>query len=322
MWIIILRRTKTLVIFIPVILVYPKIKFLPWQQINDLFEIWLTDFFYFLLYLYTVSSEIITINDFIMKFTRRNFLMHSAIGVAGIPMILSATLPEYSSSGKPKKSEKPPFKQNDVILFQGDSITDAGRNKNTQNANDAGSFGGGYALMTAASLLCNYPELSLEIYNRGISGNKVYQLIDRWNADCIDLKPSVLSILIGVNDYWHKRNNQYDGTISVYEYDFRALLKSTIEALPDCKLVICEPFAVDGGTAIGEGWQKDFELYRMVARKLSEEFKTPFIPFHSIFREALNYAPAAYWCPDGVHPSMAGAQLMAKAWQNVVCKVR
>ena len=261
-----------------------------------------------------------------MKFTRRNFLKRSAIGVAGIPLILSATLPDAitsaSASEKKKKTGKLPFAKDNVILFQGDSITDAGRNKNDQHANNAGSFGGGYAFMTAASLLANYPELSLTIYNRGISGNKVYQLIDRWNDDCVDLKPDLLSILIGVNDYWHKRNGNYDGTIAIYEGDYRALLKTTRKSLPDCTIVICEPFAVDGGTAIGETWQKEFESYRIVAKKMSEEFGTMFIPYHSIFREALNFAPAAYWSPDGVHPSMAGAQLMAKAWMNVVCKER
>ena len=255
-----------------------------------------------------------------MQFTRRNFLTRSAIGVAGIPLILSATLPETGLAEKKQKNKKLPFQKNDIILFQGDSITDAGRNKNDQKANNGGSFGGGYALMAAATLLADYPELSLSIYNRGISGNKVYQLIDRWKADCLELKPSVLSILIGVNDYWHKRSGTYDGTVSIYESDFNDLLKTTTEALPNCKIVICEPFSVDGGTAIGENWQKEFESYRVAAKKMSDKFKTLFIPFHSIFREALNYAPAAYWSPDGVHPSMAGAQLMAKAWVNVVCK--
>jgi len=227
---------------------------------------------------------------------------------------LSATLP----AEKKKPSGPASLKKDGVVLFQGDSITDAGRNRKEQKPNQAGSFGGGYALMAAAALLAEMPEKNLTIYNRGVSGNKVYQLAERWQEDCFDLKPDLLSILIGVNDYWHKRNGNYDGTVEVYEKDFRALLKRTKEALPDTILVICEPFSVEGGAAIGEGWQSEFEPYRKAAKALSEEFGTRYIPYHTIFKEALKHAPAAYWSPDGVHPSMAGAQLMAKAWLEVV----
>jgi lysophospholipase L1-like esterase len=251
-----------------------------------------------------------------MKLSRRDFIMNSAAqmaGVASIPVILSATLPVER-----KKTGSGSFKDKGVVLFQGDSITDAGRNKKEQKPNNAGSFGGGYALMTAAALLADMPEKDLTIYNRGISGNKVFQLAERWNEDCLDLKPDVLSILIGVNDYWHKRNGNYDGTVEVYEKDYRALLKRTKEVLPNTTFIICEPFAVDGGTAIGSGWQEEFEPYRKVAKVLAEEFGTLYVPYHTIFKEALKHAPAAYWSPDGVHPSMAGAQLMANAWLKVV----
>jgi len=252
-----------------------------------------------------------------MKLSRRNFIMSSAAqaaGIASIPMILSATLP-----AEKKKTGNTLLKKDAVVLFQGDSITDAGRNKKEQNPNNAGSFGSGYALMAAAGLLAEMPEKNLTIYNRGISGNKVYQLAERWQEDCLDLKPNLLSILIGVNDYWHKRNGNYDGTVEVYEKDFRALLKRTQGALPDTTVLICEPFSVEGGTAIGDGWQPEFEPYRKAAKAISEEFGTLFISYHTIFKEALKHAPAAYWSPDGVHPSMAGAQLMAKAWLKVVC---
>ena len=252
-----------------------------------------------------------------MKLSRRNFILNSAAqvaGVASIPVILSATLP----AEKKKQAGGNLLKKEGVIVFQGDSITDAGRNKKEQKPNDAGSFGGGYALMAAAALLAEMPEKDLTIYNRGISGNKVFQLAERWQEDCLDLKPDVLSILIGVNDYWHKRNGNYDGTVEIYENDYRALLKRTKEALPATTLIICEPFSVDGGTAIGEGWQEAFEPYRKAAKALAEEFGTRYIPYHTIFKEALQHAPAPYWSPDGVHPSMAGAQLMAKAWIDVI----
>lgn len=252
-----------------------------------------------------------------MSLSRRKFFKRSAVqaaGIASIPMILSASLPEKKS----KKSQFKNFPQGGTVLFQGDSITDAGRDKKRQLPNDASSFGNGYALMAGAALLNELADKKLTVYNRGISGNKVYQLRDRWQKDCLDLKPDILSILIGVNDYWHKRSGNYDGTVEVYENDFRALLKRTKQALPNTQLVICEPFSLTGGSAIGEGWQDEFEPYRQVARKLAKEFDTLFVPFQSIFDEAIKHAPATYWSGDGVHPSMAGAQLMASAWLEVV----
>jgi len=252
-----------------------------------------------------------------MKLSRRNFIKRSAVqslGITSIPMLLSSA----AQASVKKETGTPFFKDRGIVLFQGDSITDAGRDKANQKPNDARAFGYGYALMTAAALLAKMPEKQLTTYNRGISGNKVFQLADRWQADCLDLKPDVLSILIGVNDYWHKRRGKYDGTVKRYENDYRALLKRTKENLPDVKLVICEPYAIEGGSAIGEGWQEEFKPYREVAGKLSEEFSTIFIPYHTIFKKAIKQAPAEYWSPEGVHPTMAGARLMAQAWLEAV----
>ena len=127
------------------------------------------------------------------------------------------------------------FSKGDVILFQGDSITDAGREKNRELPNNIRSFGAGYAFISASEMLRNMADQNLVIYNRGISGNKVYQLAERWQKDCLDLKPNVLSILIGVNDYWHKRNGDYDGTPEIYENDFRELLKTYKGKITRCK---------------------------------------------------------------------------------------
>ncbi len=251
-----------------------------------------------------------------MNLSRRNFLYKSTAGaaaLASIPAIVSSC--STSESGEKKESI---FATGNTVLFQGDSITDAGRNKKVQLANNAGSFGGGYALLAASYILNALPEHGLTIYNRGISGNKVYQLSDRWNEDCLDLKPDVLSILIGVNDYWHKRNGNYDGTIEIYENDYRALLKRTQEALPGVKLVLCEPFYVLETRAVDETWVEPMKQYQAVAKKISDEFNTIWVPFQKVFDEAIKHAPGKYWTADGVHPSMAGAQLMSQAWLSAV----
>ena len=127
-----------------------------------------------------------------------------------------------------------------------------------------------------------------------------------------------MSILIGVNDYWHMRNGQYDGTVEVYERDFRKLLQDTKAALPGVQLVICQPFALPGTSAVDNSWTQPMLGYQASAGKLCKEFGGIWIPFQKIFDEALKFAPATWWAPDGVHPSMAGAYLMAAAWMKAV----
>jgi len=253
-----------------------------------------------------------------MNINRRDFLRNAAattVGLAAIPEILSAAMPLKE---KKNKSLINSLKPGDVILFQGDSITDAGREKTKQLSNSQGSFGGGYAFLAGAQLLNEYASKELLIYNRGISGNKVYQLADRWQKDCFDLKPRIISILIGVNDFWHSLDGKYDGTVERYEQDFRQLLLLTSKMLPELKLVIGEPFAVLGCSAVTEKWYPAFDAYRAAAQKLSEEFDTVFIPYQSIFDQAQKHAPGKYWTGDGVHPTMAGSALMAQAWLKAV----
>ncbi len=256
-----------------------------------------------------------------MNFNRRNFIRNAAAGVAGvaaIPTILAATMPE--AKVKLKKDNYPFIKKGDVILFQGDSITDAGREKEKELPNVHSSFGPGYAFLIASQLLNEQPDKELTIYNRGISGHKVFQLADRWQKDCLDLNPTVVSILIGVNDFWHKLKHNYDGTLEKYETDYRNLLRLTQRMLPNVRLVIGEPFAMAGCPAVDASWFPEFDSYRAAARKVATEAGAIFIPYQSILNEAAKYAPAKYWTADGVHPSMAGCALMAAAWLNAIKK--
>ena len=241
------------------------------------------------------------------KSKRRDFFKKAAltgVGLSGIPFI-SGAKPQKSSKDIPEKT---------TILFQGDSITDAGRNRGNNYPNDGRGLGSGYAFQVIADLLGNNPNTGLKCYNRGISGNKVYQLADRWDDDCLQLKPDILSILIGVNDFWHTLSARYKGTAKTYNEDFRALLDRTRKALPDVKLIIGEPFAVTGGTAITSQWDKDFPDYAKYARQIAKDYGAAFIPYQDVFDKALKTAPVSYWCPDGVHPSIGGAWLMKNAW--------
>jgi lysophospholipase L1-like esterase len=244
-----------------------------------------------------MNHELSTMNP---NSNRRHFIKTASVATVaaiGLPQIVSAAI----ASEKLKKIE---LNKNDVILFQGDSITDWGRVHSNTAPNNTGQLGTGYK--------------NLQLFNKGISGNKVYQLAERWDADTLALKPNVLSIHIGVNDFWHTMTSGYTGTIDTYIGDYHKLLDRTKQALPDVKLVICEPFALKGVKAVDDRWYPTFDLFRKAARDIAAEYNASFVPWQSVFDKALEVAPAAYWNLDGVHPSVAGEALMAKAWLEVV----
>jgi lysophospholipase L1-like esterase len=167
--------------------------------------------------------------------------------------------------------------------------------------------------MAAFELLLDRPGDQLNVFNRGISGNKVYQLAERWDADCLALKPNVLSILIGVNDFWHKHKHGYDGTLEKYETDYRALIERTKAALPEVRLVICEPFVLKVG-AVEDSWFPEFDGYRAAAKRVAEAVGAAFVPFPSMVDAAVKLAVPQVWAADGVHPTAGGAALMAHEW--------
>jgi len=231
--------------------------------------------------------------------------------------LAAAPLAAELASASPA-APRPLLEEGDLVLFQGDSITDAGRSREREGeANDRAALGNGYALLAAAGMHCALPAAKLRFHNRGISGNKVFQLAERWQKDCLDLAPDVLSILIGVNDIWHKRGGHYDGTLERYEEDYDALLTRTRAALPEVKLVVCEPFVLRCG-AVDDSWFPEFDGYRAAARRVAESHGAAFVPFHSMFEDALAIGPPELWAGDGVHPSPAGAALMAQAWLRAV----
>ena len=239
--------------------------------------------------------------------TRRDFIRLSALST-----LTGSLIPALVRDAN-RHLEMPLLNGSKTVLFQGDSITDAGRDRANYYANANSGMGLGYVHNIVTHLLGTFPDEGYRFYNRGVGGNRVAELAARWEEDCLNLQPDVVSILIGVNDFWHTLSLNYDGTLETYEGDYRILLQRTVAELPTTKLMIGEPFAVDGGTAIDERWS-GFSEYRSVARSLADEFGAVFVPYHAVFGEALAFAPADYWCPDGVHPSLAGGHLMKEAW--------
>jgi len=258
----------------------------------------------------------------VSDYTRRDFLKSITTATLAA-MGLGTTLPVMASAAQGNQgSSYPILHRNDVVLFQGDSITDAGRNREDTHPNSQGGLGPGYAFLAAADLLAVEPGKSLKVFNRGISGNKVFQLAARWQEDCLALQPNILSILVGVNDFWHTLTHGYNGTVETYEKDFRALLDSTLETLPDVTLIIGEPYAMPEGRAVNDQWFPTFYKYQQAARRIARDYKTAFIPYQSIYDEASKRAPQTYWTADGVHPTTAGCHLMAQAWLSTLHSIR
>jgi len=266
-----------------------------------------------------MKQKITDMNGVNNGLNRRGFFKASgaAIGAAGLASLTSACHTTEGCDG-PEPAARGLIAKGDVILFQGDSITDMGRKRDSAAVpNNDAALGNGYAALAAMELLVGRPADGLKIFNRGVSGNKVYQLADRWQADCLDIKPNVLSILIGVNDIWHTLNGTYQGTVEIYERDYRTLLDRTAKALPNLKLVICEPFVLRCG-AVTDKWFPEFDNYRAAALRVAKTFHATFIPFQAMFDEAIKYAPPEHWAKDGVHPTPAGAALMAHTWLRCV----
>jgi lysophospholipase L1-like esterase len=241
-------------------------------------------------------------------FNRRSLLQKAT--AASVLSAVAGSLSAEDGSTKPFE-----LKKGTTILFQGDSITDAGRNKNEPKANDL--LGRGYPSHIAGELLGKHTCMELQIHNRGISGNKVPDLAARWQQDAVDIKPDLLSILIGVNDIWHKLNGRYDGTVEKYENGYRQLLQRTKKELPNTQIVVCEPFVLKCG-AVKDNWFPEFDHMREVARKLAKELNLTLVPFQTMFDEATRSASPEFWARDGVHPTTAGHALMAQTWREVV----
>ncbi len=249
---------------------------------------------------------------------RRSLLKGAAIaGTGAAAGLLAPSARGQGDAGGPGQS--PGLAKGSVVLFQGDSITDAGRDRRAEgHPNHPGMLGRGYPHHIAAYGLATHPELELKVYNRGISGHKVPDLDARWDKDCIALKPAVLSILIGVNDIWHKLNGKYQGTVADYEKGFAALLEKTRAALPAVKIVVCEPFVLRCG-AVNDKWFPEFDERRAAAKRVADGAGALFVPFQKMFDDAVAAgSKPEYWAGDGVHPSVAGHGLMAKTWLEAV----
>jgi lysophospholipase L1-like esterase len=211
------------------------------------------------------------------------------------------------------------LERNNTILFQGDSITDGGRSRN-EDKNHV--MGHGYAYITAARLSADYPELNLKFINRGCSGNHIVEMYARWREDAVNLKPNVISILIGINGVGREINRGAGIPAGKYENVYRMLLDETLDALPEVTFVLCEPFVLRT-KPVDENWdayRREVDLRRTIVERLSSEYDAIFVPLQEVLDDACTQQDVDYWLWDGVHPMPAGHELIARAWMNAACR--
>ena len=197
-----------------------------------------------------------------------------------------------------------------TFLLQGDSITDAGRSRENNAAR-----GHGYPTLIAAELMYDNPG-QFNVINRGISGNRVVDLYARIKKDFLNLKPDYLSILIGVNDVWHDYGAEPNG---VSDERFRKVYDLLIEELkaelPDLKIYILEPFVLRA-SATEDRWEdfdREVRLRAKSALWIAEKHGLPFVALQDKFDAACEKCEPSYWLGDGVHPTAAGHELIARA---------
>lgn len=206
-----------------------------------------------------------------------------------------------------------PFQNNDLILFTGDSITDCDRHRDNPD-----SLGMGYANMAAGRLGLLHAELNLRCRNTGISGDRTSDLLRRWSADCIDLQPNWVSILVGVNNTWRRYGHNDPTADDLFETEYHQLL-SRIQNETVAKIVLCSPFLLHTTPAIA-AMREDLDPKISIIKKLAAEFSAVWVDFDAAFISAQSRHIPAYWAGDGVHPSSAGHALMAETWIRTVAE--
>lgn len=205
----------------------------------------------------------------------------------------------------------PTIEDGATVLFQGDSITDAGR-----GALDPENLGSGYAMMAASWFSAAFPEKDVTFLNRGISGNRAVGLESRWERDCIDLKPNWVSIMIGINDTWRAFDSGDPTSTEVYEAAYRTILTRTRDAL-GAQLILIEPFVLPFPED-RIAWRTDLDPRIRVVRALADEFNAILVPLDGIMNAAAEKRPPVFWAPDGVHPTPVGHALIAQSWLRAV----
>jgi lysophospholipase L1-like esterase len=201
------------------------------------------------------------------------------------------------------------FTKGTLVLFQGDSITDCDRSRM-----DGNSLGTGYPAKIDLLWKEFFPDSGIRFLNRGISGDRTRELLMRYQADFVDIKPDVLSILIGINDTWRRYDSEDATPVELFEGNYRKLLTGIKRDLPGTKIIIIEPFLLNSMPDMAV-WRTDLDPKIQSVRLLAKEFADVFIPMDGIFAShAVSGIRESDMSEDGVHPTGLGHGIIAAEW--------
>ncbi|MBQ8606071.1 MAG: SGNH/GDSL hydrolase family protein [Clostridia bacterium] len=206
-----------------------------------------------------------------------------------------------------------------LILFQGDSITDAGRNREDGHIS---SLGFGYPQLVSGYLGFENPA-EYTFINKGISGNRVSDLYSRSYKEIVDLRPDYMSILIGINDVWHNLGRVKSGKVAKRcEKVYDMLIADVLDELPDVKIMILEPFVLEGPATTSteqdpdrwENFRNGAEQVAAISKKLADKYNLTFVPLQKKLDELATKMPVTDILIDGVHPTAVGHELIKRGW--------
>lgn len=204
-----------------------------------------------------------------------------------------------------------------TIVFQGDSVTDVGRNREIEDF-----MGMGYPTMVKGRLGLEHPG-EYRFYNRGISGNRIVDVYARMKKDILNLEPDVLSLLIGVNDVWHEVKYRNGVDTEKYEKIYRMMLEDIRAARPHIRFILLEPFVMPGTNSFAEEDSDEGRYFRRevsdkaaVVRRVAADMGATFVPLQQALTEAAARGAEAEVLMDGIHPTAIGHELIARRWME------
>lgn len=205
------------------------------------------------------------------------------------------------------------IKESDTVLLTGDSITDCGRNRS-----DPASLGQGYAFLVGSRLQAKIRSPSLRVRNTGVAGDRIVDLESRLESDILAHQPTVVSILIGINDTWRRFEGGEASPVAAFKESYARILRRIHEEL-EARVILLEPFLLPVPDS-KRAWREDLNPRIDAVRELAVEHRAELLPLDGLFAAAACQAPASFWMPDGVHPSAAGHALIADAWMRTAAK--
>jgi len=194
-----------------------------------------------------------------------------------------------------------------TVLFIGDSVTDCGRRDDPDR-----NLGHGYVRLVDEAFLAGGTPAT--VVNRGVGGDRVRDLAARWEKDALAVAPTLISVMVGVNDTWRRYDDNDPTSAERFEADYRDIL-SRLPGRDEMALVLMEPFLLPVTPAKAK-WRDDLDPKIAVVRALAAEFGAVLVPTDE-YLNGLDL-PAAEIAADGVHPTELGHQLIARLWLDTI----